>query len=484
MSYQIQPSKKSPELNLSPNKALAKLCERRFFRFFCEFWETIEDVELQPNWHIEEICDELQRVYEAWERGESQPDVLINVPPGSSKSTIVTQLFPAWLWVKKASIRIISSSYNGDLSVSHAVKSRDCIKSDKFNELWPGHIEFKRDSDGKTDYKNTKKGQRFATSTGGTVTGMHGDFIINDDPINPKKAASEVELKNAVDFNDKTLSTRKTDKKRTVTIMIMQRLDDRDPAGDWLRKQRVGEKVLNHICLPGRLADNVRPSRLRDLYTDGLLDTVRLDEEALAKMQSDLGSYGFAGQVQQQPAPAEGGIWKQWFIAVPDHLMPTVGQMDKYGTDWDTAYTKNEANAASAYITSGMFENKMFIDGLGWMYLEIPELLKSMRLLPEPHYVEAKASGKSIKQLLITEKIAAIEVDVAGDKIVRAKSAAPKAESGMVCVRASLLDKLYNDHEQGILKFPNGFKKDLADALAQAIWRHLGSVKREADFGW
>lgn len=482
MSYQTLPSKKLPPLDA--NKALAKLCERRFFRFFLEMWETIEDVDLHPNWHIEEICDELQRVYECWARGESQDDVLINVPPGSSKSTIVTQLFPAWLWVKKASIRIISSSYNGDLSVSHAVKSRDCIKSDKFNKLWPGHITFKRDSDGKTDYKNTKKGQRFATSTGGTVTGMHGDFIINDDPINPKKAASDVELANAVDFNDKTLSTRKTDKKRTVTIMIMQRLDDRDPAGDWLRKQRLGQKSINHICLPGRLSDSVRPTQFRERYINGLLDIVRLDEEALAKMQSDLGSYGFAGQVQQEPSPSEGGIWKEWFIPIPDHLMPSPDMMDKYGTDWDTAYTKNEANAASAFIVSGMVEHLMYIDNLGWMYQEIPELLKSMRNLPNPHYVEAKASGKSIKQLLTTEKIPCIEVDVAGDKVVRAKSSAPKAEAGLVCVRQSLIDKLYNDHEQGILKFPNGFKKDLADTLAQAIWRHFGKTSKKVSFGW
>jgi len=107
-----------------------------------------------------------------------------------------------------------------------------------------------------------------------------------------------------------------------------------------------------------------------------------------------------------------------------------------------------------------------------------------MSLLPYPHYLEAKDSGKSIKQLLTTEKIPCIEVDVAGDKIVRAKSAAPKAEAGMVCIRASLLDKLYNDHEQGILKFPNGFKKDLADALAQSIWRHFGKAQKKVDFGW
>lgn len=164
--------------NLNPDLALGELCNRRFYRFFLEMWETIETVELVPNWHIEYICDQLQEVYEIWARGESQYDVLINVPPGSSKSTIVTQAFPAWLWVKNPSIRCISSSYSGDLATAHAVKTRDMLRSDKFNRLFPGKVEFKADTDGKTHYKNTSNGERFVTSTGGRVTGMHGDFIL------------------------------------------------------------------------------------------------------------------------------------------------------------------------------------------------------------------------------------------------------------------------------------------------------------------
>lgn len=467
----MQPSKKSP--TLSADKALATLCTRRFYRFFLEFWETIEATELIPNWHIEYICDELQRVYERWEAGESQPDVLINVPPGSSKSTIATQIFPAWLWVRNASIRLISSSYANDLATAHAVKTRDLLKSDKFQALFPGLIEFKTDTDGKTHYKNTKKGERFVTSTGGRVTGMHGDFIITDDPLNPEQAASEVDLKTAVRFTGSTLSTRKTDKKRTVTIMVMQRLHENDPSGDWLRKK----KQLNHICLPGRLSDDVKPPELKERYINGLMDVNRLDESALAKMQEDLGSYGFAGQVQQSTAPEKGGVWQKWFIEVPDHLMPSIKEMSDYGTDWDTAYTDKEENASSAHVESGMFQGKMYIDNAGWFNMEFPALINEMKLHPSPHYIEAKASGKSAKQTLTVAGIPAIEVEVNADKDARAKDATPKAEAGMVCIRKSLADKVYNDSEQGILKFPKSKKKDLADTIAQAILRHFGKPK-------
>lgn len=465
----MQHSKRSERLpNLSPDKALGELCRRSFYRFFCEMWETIEAVELIKNWHIEYICDQLQDVYEIWERGEPQPDVLINVPPGSSKSTICTQIFPAWLWIRNPSIRIISSSYSSDLSTAHAVKSRDVLSSDKFTALF-GKTEFKKDQAGKTHYKNNKGGERFVTSTGGMVTGMHGDFIIDDDPINPEQAASEAALKTAARFSSSTLPSRKTNKKRTVTIRVMQRLHDNDPAGVWLARKT---KKLRHICLPGRLADNVSPAFLRDRYINGLLDPIRLDESALAEMQSDLGSYSFAGQVMQKTAPEGGGIWKRgWFIPVPDHLFPT--ELSAYGTDWDTAYTDKQENDAIGYCTSGKLDNRIYIDKLGYFRKEFPDMIHSMLAFPQPHYIEAKASGKSAKQVLKTGGIAAIEIPVTGgDKISRTRFATPAAEAGLVYIRESLLSLLYDDHEQGILHFPNGKHDDMNDALVQAIQRH------------
>ena len=456
-------------VKVDPYKALGVLCKRSYYRFFCEMWETIEAVDLVPNWHIEYICGQLQEVYELWEAGESQPDMLINMPPGCSKSTMVTQIFPAWLWVKNPSIRIISSSYSSDLSTAHAVKSRDVLSSDKFAKMY-GRTEFKRDQSGKTHYKNNKGGERFVTSTGGMVTGMHADFIIDDDPINPKQAASEAELKSAAAFSTSTLPSRKTNKKRTVTIRVMQRLHDNDPSGIWIAR---ANKKLRHICLPGRLADNVAPSHLADKYVNGLLDPIRLDEQALDEMAQDLGSYSFAGQVQQKTAPEEGGIWGTWFIPVPDNVFPAPDTMLFYGTDWDTAYTKDQRNDACAYCSSGQIDNKVYIDKLGYFRDEFPGMIRRMTNFPSPHYIEAKASGKSAKQTLTEAGIDAIEVEVrGGDKIARTRMATPPAEAGRVYIRESLLSLLYHDHEQGILRFPNAKHDDLNDVVVQAIQRH------------
>lgn len=463
----------------------AELCRRSFYEFFLEFWETIEAVELIPNWHIKYICGQLQEVYETWERGESQPDVLINVPPGSSKSTIVVQLFPAWLWVKNPSIRIISSSYSGELSIAHAVKSRDCLKSDKFQLYFPGQVVFKSDSDGKSAYKNTAKGERYTTSTGGAVTGKHGDFLMPDDPINPKKAASEVERRTANEHVGATLSTRKTNKNRSVTIMVMQRLHAEDPAGVWLKKK----KELRHICLPGELTKDVKPPELAARYTNGLLDTSRLDREALAKLKEDLGSYGYAGQVLQTPAPDGGGLFKRdWFskIAYAEFMELTKGRTLQWEFDADTAYTKDKENDPSGFMASCYYNNILYIRDARTELLEFPELIKELPLFVNRNgytsiskiYVEPKASGKSVVQVLRKEsRLNVIEAKApSADKITRANSVSPFIESG----RVVLIDGSWNEaflHQ--VTTFPRAAHDEFVDLLSQRISRIILTPERK-----
>ena len=473
------------DLNRLPSLSSIKgeLCKRRFFYFVQEFWEIIIPESAVWNWHIEYICDELQEM--AFRIRDRQPklhDLIINVPPGSSKSSIVTQLFPAWCWTIDPTIRALTGSYSASLSTDHAVKSRDIIKSDKFRAYFP-NIAIKQDQDNKTYYKNTHNGDRYSTSVGGTVTGFHAHLIVVDDPLNPKQAASEVELTSANQWMDVTLSTRKVDKAVTPTILVMQRLSENDCTGNWLSKKG---KSIKHICLPGELSDGVRPVDLKEKYVDGLLDPIRLGRDVLNEMAITLGSYGYAGQIQQTPAPENGAIWdKNWFIVVPDSEMPSPSELEAYGTDWDLAYTADEMNAANAYVTAGKKDGKMYVDYIDFEWLEFPELIAFMKKQAEPHFIEAKASGKSAKQSLTKQGIPAIEIKVdGGDKVARTKMVTPYAEAGMICVRKSQIDKLLHDDRQGILKFPNGKFKDLNDAFGQSISRLMSRVIKETSFGW
>lgn len=452
------------------NQVKAEKCRRSFFYFVQTFWHIIIPEEPIYNWHIEYLCKELQSIVEKVAKRESKDyDLIINIPPGTSKSTIVTVMLPVWAWVLDDTIRSLTASYSQSLSTDHSLKSRDIIRSDEFKSLFP-HISIKKDQDNKTHYKNDSGGERYATSVTGTITGFHAHLLIVDDPLNPKEAASEADRTTANNFMDVTLSTRKVSKSVTPTILVMQRLHQKDCTGNWLEKE--GKKV-KHICLPGELSKDVKPIELKEKYINGLLDIERLTQNDLNELKINLGSYGYAGQIMQTPSPEDGGIWQKWLIPVDDSIFPT--GLSQLGTDWDLAYTEKETNSASAYVTAGKHDNKMYINDLGWSWLEFPKLMPYMKSKQQPHYIEGKASGKSAKQVLTNQGIPAIEIQVVGgDKVARARMATPYAESGMVYCRKSLLDKLYNDVKQGILLFPNNEHDDLQDALVQSINRLLG----------
>jgi hypothetical protein len=457
------------------------MCRRKLSYFVREFWDVTIAEELEWNFHMEVLCDEVQEIYERvfmhfdaqGKRTGRLPklhDLVINIPPGTSKTTIVSVMAPAWSWTRDASLRHITGSYGGDLAVANSTKSRDIILSSKYRAYFPEVI-IKRDENGKTDYKTTCNGQRLSTSVGAGVTGIHAHIITIDDPLNTKQMASKQEVETANKWFDNTLSTRKVDKLVTPTILIMQRLLTNDPTGHMLEKRKKGLKV-RHICLPGTVGDNISPIELKDKYKNGYLDERRLGQTVLDELKIQLGSAGYAGQIDQRPVPAGGLIWQKWFIEVPDEKFPSKKFMTQYGTDWDLAYTKEETNSASAYIAAGKINNKIYIDDIGWRWLEFPKLIPWMKTKDAPHYIEAKASGKSAKQTLVEAGIPAIEIPVrGGDKIARANMATPIAESGMVYIRASMADMIYNDSKQGILFFPNGDFADLADVLAQALQR-------------
>jgi len=458
-------------VNISKDSITAELCRRSFYRFFLEFWEVLESETLKPNWHIEYLCDELQQVaMRVVRREEKLHDLVINIPPGSTKSTIVSAMFNAWVWSNDPSTRFISSSYSGTLSTRDAIKTRDIIKSDKYQRFY-SKVELKDDQSGKTHYKNTSGGERLSTSTGGTVTGFHGHFILLDDPLSPANAESDKERENTNDYIKKTLSSRKVDKKVSVTILVMQRLHQDDPSGIMIKKSKV-----KHICLPAEDCDGVRPIEKRSFYKDGLLDPERMSKPILESMKIDLGSYGYAGQMQQRPAPSEGGIWKkEWFNTIAREDLP-IG-IQSIACDWDLAYTKKDSNSASAYIKAGTLKNNIYIYGLGFDWLEFPELIRYMKLKGDTHYCEDKASGKSAMQTLKSEGINAIPVSVEGDKVARARLATPIAEAGRVFVVDDMIELLLNDSRQGILKFPNNSNDDLADVLSQSLIR-LGNKKK------
>jgi len=343
----------------NPYVITRELNNRSLYHFLQYFWPVVSPHAFTPNWHIEYLCKELEKVAERV--GNRQPrlyDLLINVPPGSTKTITCSIMFPAWCWTKWYWMRFITASYSSPLSLESAEYCRDLIRSQQFQDLYP-EIDIKEDKDTKSNFKVVKKiykypgrlpqilsgGGRFSTSVGGTLTGFHGDINIWDDSLDPKRAASDTELDNANRWIEQTLSTRKTDKEISVTIGIMQRLHQNDPSGHILAKRK---ENIRHICLPGEIRNyekQLNPPELKKFYKNDLLDVNRLSWLALKDLEADLGQYGYAGQIGQDPTPPGGGMFKvdhfQYITEMPkaNEVVRTVRAWDKAGTVDAGAYT-------------------------------------------------------------------------------------------------------------------------------------------------
>ena len=67
--------------------------EYSFYEFIRQAWRAIEGtVPFVDSWHIKAIAEHLEACY----RREIKK-LLINIPPRTSKSTIISVMFPAWV---------------------------------------------------------------------------------------------------------------------------------------------------------------------------------------------------------------------------------------------------------------------------------------------------------------------------------------------------------------------------------------------------
>jgi len=463
-----------------------KLCEMSFYEFFKAAWIVVEPaVPLSTNWHHKYICDLLQ---EECERVIAQKpktkDVIINVPFRSTKSLIVTVMFPVWAWIKSPKLRFITSSYSATLSIELATKSRDIIFSDWFKRRWGDVFHIKKDQNLKERYENNFVGMRRATSVGGTVTGQGGDFLIVDDPLSPQMASSATERENANEWYRTTFYSRLNQPDIGVRIIIMQRVHEEDLTGFLLSKET--RLKYKHICIPAKSGDNnIKPAYLEEFYDKdtGLFWEDRFSQSTLDDYRSALGSYGYAGQLQQTPTPLDSGmIHKDWF------------KVDRYRVDdavvnfvIDPAYTADQKNDPSALLAYTYKDNKWQIVDCVNVYKEFPDLVKFIQQWVQKNgytnrsriYVEPKASGKSIVQTLVRETGLNVKEDKppTKDKVARVSDVSASLESG----RVSILNGDWNDEFlDQLAKFPAAKHDDMVDFLVMAvnkeIWSNGGKI--------
>lgn len=338
------------------NRRRAKQLQGSLLEFVKEFWAVISPgTDFESNWHIEVICTHLEAVYAG-----TIKNLIINVPPGTSKSTLVSVMFPAWVWANDASKRFFGASYSEPLSIRDAMLCRDIIQSPGYQELFPDVV-VKRTDNQKTKYGLTRGGWRMATSVGGRGTGEHPHFKIVDDPHNVKQSESDVQRQEALDWYAGTLSSRGIIL-NAATIVIMQRLHQVDLTG-YIMAQSTYSREWSHIVIPMRhepdriLPKNHLPFKDPRKREGELLWPKLFTESKVRTLEAELGSYRTAGQLAQRPAPEGGGVLVVEHFQLWSHKAP-VPDLFYVLQSYDTAFTATTTNDPTACTVWGIGEHE------------------------------------------------------------------------------------------------------------------------------
>lgn len=332
-------------------RLLQAICRTDFHSFCKKGFQILEPGKpFQDNWHIECISEHLQAVLD----GEIQ-DLIINIAPRTLKSVQVGQLLPAFAMGQFPYMQFICASYAHKLAERNVMKCRQLMQSDFYLDLFKDtHIS--TDQNQKDYFTTTKSGQYKGTGTGGTVTGFGADFLLIDDPVNPKEAMSDTIRVQAIDDIRSTLFSRFNEYSKRKFVMIMQRLHEGDPTGDLLK-----DGGYYHLKLPA-YADKTYSYSIRGKswkMEKGEYLTPRLGEKELDKLRIDLGEYHFSGQYLQEPVPIGGGefnpLWVQKYQqgGIKPSQMNVVILVDPSGGD-EMNKRKKKTSDWSAFMVVGL----------------------------------------------------------------------------------------------------------------------------------
>jgi len=478
--------------------------EYSLYDFFRQSWPIIEgSTPFMDSWHIQAIAEHLEAAYE-----RKIKKLLINIPPRTGKTSLISVAFPAWVWIQNPEEKFMYASYAGSLGLEHSLKCRRLIESDWYRSRWDSVYKLAKDQNAKGYFENNKGGYRISSSVGGTSTGRGASILIADDPNGAQEAVSEAKRTTANAWWDQVWSTRLNNPKKDVRIVVQQRIHENDISGHIMNNDTEGDWVK--LILPMEF-ESSRKSRTIVLPTtegkiwedprveDGqLLCEERFSSKEINAYKSELGSYGYAGQFQQRPAPEEGGIIKKaWFQWWKDSTPPDIEFVLQ---SWDTALTAKEMSAYSACTTWGVFYDHNYIENVILLSMwrgriEYPELREMTKRLyfdyrdtgpvRNPEFkgrpvdmclIEAKASGDPLIQDLAAASVRAIPFvpNKYGDKIQRVRLITPLIEGGRVWLPAKppkyeRLLPYADEFLEAISCFPNSESRDLVDTMAQAL---------------
>jgi predicted phage terminase large subunit-like protein len=503
----ISPSSISNEDLLKTIEAEREWC-KDYRNFFCRSWRILEpNTPLVWNWHYDVLCDELQKQMERIARREKKEyDIIINLPPRTLKSSLVSRMLIPYAWTRFPWIRFLTTSFSQELSSEHSVNSRDIIDSEWYQALWGNVFEMTSDQNVKSYYRNNLAGYRIALSVGSSSIGRGANCMVFDDLNDPKTCGSPVMRQNVINFYKKVAFTRLNDQTIDLRIVIQQRTYDDDITGYLLQNF---EEKWKLFCFPAMESKDISPPEYKSKYVNGLFFPKRLSVEAIEEYKINLGT-DFWGQIQQKPTAPEGGMFKRhWWrfwrpkgsdladvsmdVEGKQFFCPTIDRPDIFEDEidsWDMGLKGGEENdpCVGAYWTKTA-KDFFLMDGRRGLYTALQKEVEVLSLREKHPNVSATliedATGGSDTLRYLKLKVPGVIGISPGsqDKRTRAIPAARQAESGNIYLPHPSIAPWVWDYIEEMAVFDRGVHDEWVDTTSQAINYFLTTRRVFSQYG-
>ena len=464
-----------PTLSKTKLELIAKQAKEELAkRYYRDYVVHVHHGHYEHYRHTELVCEVLQRIAD----GE-QLSVLIEMPPRHGKSMTVTESFPSFYLGKNPNKRVIAAAYSDGLATKFGRLNRN-----KFNEF--SHLFDLKLSESNGAMKDwgvdDHRGGMIATGIGGSITGQGADLMIIDDPIkNMQEASSQKIRDNIWDEWEATLSTRLHDGASLIVIMTRWHEDDligrllaRSPR-NWIR-----------LRLPAIAEDE--DDMLGREIGEPLCRELGFDEKWAEQKKEEVGSRTWGALYQQRPSPAGGNIFKrewvryyvrtaeqkrEWGLSDDVAVLPI--HYDKLAQSWDCTF---KDTSASDFVAGGVWARKQaqyFLLDIDHRRMGFAETMKAIRKMSDKwpnarsKYIEDKANGTAIIEMLKDEISGIIPVNPDGGKEARANAVSPLFEAGNVFLPHPNLCSWSEDVIEELVSFPNAAHDDLVDMTSQGL---------------
>jgi predicted phage terminase large subunit-like protein len=344
------------------------------------FFHVVEPTTVfTPGWHLDVICDYLERVT----RREIR-QLVINEPPGCMKTLLASVFWPAWQWGEDPGHRWLAASHDPEVVLRDAGRIIQILRDERYQALFPRCRLKDPGSPAEGNFDTTAGGCRISESVGGSLIGKHFDTKLIDDPSKPLDVTSrsKVSLDRVREWFSGSVSPRNTHPERTATVLIMQRLHEADLAAHLIS--------LGYTALV--LPLEYEPDAEREAYDRRRRKGERLwparhTATAVERLKKELGTAAnTAAQLQQNPTPDSGGIVERaWFRRYS--ALPTTGPGLTWFQTWDLA--DKGSSESHSHVSGTLWAHRP-----GELYLvdEVNDLLN----YPKTKEVFAARQGRTV----------------------------------------------------------------------------------------